>query len=379
MKVLIVHYGDVDDFPPVKSLINAVLELGHKVTVGCCDRNGYILELGKSKDIRLIDFGRYHEKTGIINHVVKPFRLRQWIEAAVSEADLTWSTTFWTGILFRKAFSASSRHVMQLMELQENSEWYNLKRLYLGDSIRGTIGECARRSWKVVVPEYNRAHIVKAWWNLEETPTVLPNKPYFPHNSAADRILPEKISSEVQEKIDFVRFQKKKIVLYQGVFWAERNLNVLAEAIEQLGDEYVLCIMGRDNAERQRLCRDHPGIVYLGYISAPCHLEITKYAHIGVLTYYPQKSQELNALYCAPNKLFEYAYCQIPMIGNDIPGLSYPFEKYGIGKCSRRHNAKDICDTIRAIEEHYDEMKRNCMEYYNSVDFKAAVADILQA
>ena len=29
----------------------------------------------------------------------------------------------------------------------------------------------------------------------------------------------------------------------------------------------------------------------------------------------------LNALYCAPNKIYEYAGCNIPMIGTDVLGL----------------------------------------------------------
>ena len=165
---------------------------------------------------------------------------------------------------------------------------------------------------------------------------------------------------------------------YQGYFSAERRLDELAEAVTLLGDDYTLCIMGADNDERKRLCKKYPNISYLGFISAPDHLRVTELAYIGVLTYYPQKGEELNGLFCAPNKLFEYAYCDLPMVGNDIPGLSLPFEKYGIGVCYKDNTPQAICSAIREVENSYATFKNNCIGYYNSVDVKQIIQEIIE-
>lgn len=89
-------------------------------------------------------------------------------------------------------------------------------------------------------------------------------------------------------------------------------------------------IMGEDTQLRKQICEQCPNVVYIPFIQPPYHLLATQYADIGVLTYVSSK-RDLNALHCAPNKLFEYSVWGLPMIGNNIPRLAYPFEKYNIG------------------------------------------------
>ncbi len=370
MRILLIHYGEVDDYPPIKSFINATLELGCDLTIASYDKRNYIKRIQTNQEVKLINFSEAREYRGIIGHYVKRGRLRKIISNSIPHYDVIWTTTFWTAILFRKELKKANKHVLQLMELQENRRLYNIRRIYLGDTLSGSIGECARHAWKVVMPEYNRAHIAKAWWNLRETPIILPNKPYITSSS----FIPEYVAKVCQDAKNL----NKKIVLYQGYFSAERRLDELAEAVTLLGDDYKLCIMGVDNDERKRLCKKYPNISYLGFISAPDHLRVTELAYIGVLTYYPQKGEELNGLFCAPNKLFEYAYCNLPMIGNDIPGLSLPFEKYGIGVCYKDNTPQAICSAIREVENNYVTFKNNCIGYYNSVDVKQIIREIIE-
>lgn len=49
-------------------------------------------------------------------------------------------------------------------------------------------------------------------------------------------------------------------------------------------------------------------------------------ASIGVMSYSPHQKTHagvVNALYCAPNKIFEYGKYGKPMIANDVPALKY--------------------------------------------------------
>lgn len=372
MNILLIHYGEVDDYPPIKSLITALLELGQEVTIATYDKRNYLKKLLKRTEFRFIDLEDAGEQRGIIGHLVKRTNLRNMLRSEIVKHDIVWTTTFWTAILFRKELMNNDHHVLQMMELQEQRRLFNLRRLVLGDSIKGEIASCARRAWKVVFPEYNRAHIAKAWWGLKNVPIILPNKPYISESSS----IPDEVKV-ICERVQELS-KEKKVILYQGYFSAERRLDGLAQAVRQLGEDYCLCIMGGDNDERKRLCEAYPDVIYLGFISAPYHLEVTKLAYLGVLTYFPQKGEELNAIFCAPNKLFEYAYCGLPMIGNDIPGLSLPFEKYGIGVCFKSETPEDISDAVLTAEKEYDKKKENCKDYYESVDFKKLVSEIIE-
>ena len=163
----------------------------------------------------------------------------------MKKSDLLWTTT---------AISAKDigkdvykyKHIMQLMELVKDIPAISTQMIFMAH-----IDRIARNAYKVVVAEDNRAYIQKAWWGLEEKPCVLPNKPYLAENIVTK--LDDKISSKLQK-------EKRKIILYQGVFSNDRRLDKFAEAIGQLGtDQYALYLIGKDSQMRQELCRRYRG------------------------------------------------------------------------------------------------------------------------
>ena len=119
---------------------------------------------------------------------------------------------------------------------------------------------------------------------------------------------------------------------------------------------------------------------FIPYVKPPMHLQITSNAYIGVLSYFPVKTSYsiLNALYCAPNKTYEYAKFGVPMIGNDIPGLRYMFDTTGAGVCIEDFTVDSICDAIHQIEKEYDQMSQNALKYYDDTDTEAQLREILE-
>ena len=139
--------------------------------------------------------------------------------------------------------------------------------------------------------------------------------------------------------------------------------------------------MGNDTLYRKKLCEMFPEIAYIPFVRPPYHLYITKNAHVGLLPYIAKRYahySSLNALYCAPNKIFEYAACGLPMIGSDVPGLYYPFMQYHIGYTTENQSSSEIASILERIDENYDEMVANCHSFYNSVDMDSIVSNILQ-
>ena len=115
-------------------------------------------------------------------------------------------------------------------------------------------------------------------------------------------------------------------------------------------------------------------LVYIGNIPAPSHLIFTSMAHVGILSY---NDDSLNNLYCAPNKIFEYSYYGLPMLGNDIPGLRYSVEAYGAGKLVNFDDVLGIKETIEDIDASYIDYVKGAKRLFDSVDNKEVIASVL--
>lgn len=369
MNILVVNYYDINKLPPVRNLVQNLLANGHNVTIitfGTSDLTSN-LDKGKLKYIELKE-SKNNILSKTLNFFFRKISLRKLIKNEMKYNNLIWTTTDRTvreigSILF------NYKHIMQLMEL-----CYDMPAFPFQNKIKFNLKKYGQAAFKVVVPEYNRAHILKTWWELKKTPCIFPNKPY--------RIEIDNVPIDVLEKLEIVKKEKRKVILYQGVFGKDRRLDEFASAISKVGNEYCLYIMGPDDASRKELCDKFQDIIYIPFIKPPFHLLVTRYAHIGLLPYIPSKNQghnsELNALYCAPNKIYEYSAFGLPMIGTDVPGLAYPFNMYGIGVCCEKLSVDSIISAINTIESNYEQMKENCYKFYNDTNLDAIVKNIIE-
>lgn len=372
--VTIAHLESVSSYPPVISLLDNLLNNGHKVFLVSCDIEKLPERIRNHNRLQYVDIPL--SQGGEIVQRIRRRRNRtrigvQSVQKFMENSDILWTTTDLT-VRCLGDVVLQYRHVMQLMELER---WYPL--FHGAKHLTFPLEKYAQRAWKVVVPEINRAYIQRTWWKLNQTPVVLPNKPYY---------LTEKQDEfGMDEIIDKLQKERRKIVLYLGAIAPDRNLEPYAKAVQSLGRDYCLYIVGRPFVDGNRVLQEittkYSQAEYAGYFTPPRHLLFLKYAHIGILSYCPTDSftflSELNALYCAPNKIFEYAGFGIPMLGSDVPGLRYPFEKYHIGVCCKNMKPETITDGIRQIEQEYEMMHENCLKYNESVDLDQIVCDIL--
>ena len=222
--------------------------------------------------------------------------------------------------------------------------------------------------------EYNRAHIAKAWFGLEKLPYIMPNKPYM------ERLKPRMDITDSYCKGVINQIADKTIIIYQGIIDKERPLAPFIEAVEQLGNEYALVIMSSDVEKLKAIAGKNTYL--LPFVNPPHHLEITSWASIGILTYVPVRGETtspLNAVYCAPNKIFEYAMFGIPMIGNDIPGLKSALVDNKIGKICDTGNREEIIKTITDINNEYESMSKHSYSFYENIDNLKEVLDIIHS
>lgn len=294
--------------------------------------------------------------------------MREIIQKEMEHCDLIWTTTDTTvrdigPLLFQY------RHIMQLMELIEDIPAIPRQTL-----LKYNIKRYAAKADKVVVPEFNRAYIQKVWWKLKNLPIVLPNKPY-------DMPIIDNVTDDIRRTIEEMEENKKNIVLYQGGFEKDRNLDIIAAAIGTASEEFDFYIMGKDNDDRKELSKRFPYIKYIPFVNPPYHLAITSKADIGVLPYFPNRTAHLsvlNAVFCAPNKTFEYAAFGLPMLGTNVPGLVDVFQKYDIGyNYDENDSSEVIIDLLRKIKQRHEIMSNNCKEYFDSINLDSIVNGII--
>lgn len=227
----------------------------------------------------------------------------------------------------------------------------------------------AKNAEHVIVPDNARAVIFRYWYNLETTPVVIPNKPFF---EELDKRL-EDVSPANYALLQ--RLKSKKIILYQAKMIRMKLFDV-AEALKQLGDEYVLGLLGdiRDTQMVDELLKRYDNVVHFEYMIPPYHLLLTREARIGILTY---NYESLNNIFCAPNKVWEYSKFGIPMLANNLPVLKMQLESFRAGACYEFNDPESIKRGIRTIEDSYDEYKAGSSALYASVNMRELYRSIL--
>ena len=315
----------------------------------------------------------YEYKATLVRKVYDLHGIRKRIWASIisiyEEGDVLWVFSTITLKHLGKRLM-KYKYILHLFELVQTLKYVNnfpIPTINLGQYCRG--------AYKVITCEYNRAHITKTWFKLNELPVILPNKPYGIEQLPKD--MNKYIDGEILESLAGV--EKKKIVLYQGIIDRERPMESFIKAVDKMGEEYVMIIMTGSDVEYSSL-KSH-NLVIIPFIPSPYHLFITKMAYIGIVCYVPNYSgysSPLNSIYCAPNKIYEYSRFSIPMIGNDIPGLSETIGKFEMGVCVKNLDVETICEAIQCVEENRTEFSYNAKTFYESIDVKKIIKSVVE-
>lgn len=372
--ITVIELNDINGYPPVQNLIRVLLSKGYKVNLIGKNIASISIDISENSNFHGFETARYnvvHNKIqSVINRFFITVQSRRLLKILGSESDYIWTTSMvCIKILGKRVLKY--KNVLQLMELAEFGF------LFRDRYFKFPIKKIAQLSWKTVVPEINRAYIQKAWWHLSKCPVVLPNKPYS--------IDFGNITDELKPVIQKMQLEKRKIILYLGTLGGtDREFRLIADVIGKSKD-FVLYIAGKVHSiQEQRKVEELEkkyGCIYVGGFNPPKHLAIVKYAHIGLLPYNPTETTGLsilNALYCAPNKIWEYSGFGVPMVGSDVLGLKLPFEQWNIGCCCDLNNEISIIKAIHYVDKNHDVMSQNCYRFYASVDLGKIVSYVLE-
>ena len=351
-KVIYVVKESLHIYPPCVSQIIMLNELGIEVTVlyGECDSN--VIDMFNNRHVNCIDIGNYRINNRLIGKIQSyiSFRLKAWkyIKRNFDDKTILWFGTAASAIALIGTYKRIP-YILSVLELYDTVPFY-----------RNGLKKIIKGAKAVISCEINRARIMKNWWSLNDLPYVMPNKPYIHSRELRTQPTTEAVVEAIK-KMDC-----KKCILYQGLISADRDLSKLAEALNEIDSDYFLVLIGKEHYDGINAIKNiYKDTIYLGFFPAPTHLQITSYAHIGVANY---DYSSLNNLFCAPNKIYEYAGFGIPILGNDVPGLQYTIGTARAGVCADFLNRKSIIDALMEIEENYTEYSKNAVKFYESND-----------
>jgi glycosyltransferase involved in cell wall biosynthesis len=222
--------------------------------------------------------------------------------------------------------------------------WYLLERL------------AVPRADLVVAANPERAERMSTHYRLPNTPTHMRNIPPTPHVGDEERA--EALRNfPVMER----RLATETILIYQGDISLSRGIARFVVALDHLPDTYRMVVVGTgpDTGKLAQLAAKHTAtgrFAALGRVPNGTLAALTSLADIGIVTY-PYAG--LNNVYCAPNKVFEYAQAGLPIVSSDQPPLQTLLAEYPFGTLlSRDLDGEGIAAAIQLVSQNSIELRR---------------------
>ena len=379
MKIALITSERLFEFPPVITLLHTLDRLGHEVAyiTPYRDADFDALALHHARHLFAAEapsekLTRYYSnriaasaafrserllRSGCIRQIPKKFKHE------LDSADVVWGLHENTFLLGGQRFADRLGPYLYTM--------YEL--CIKNGPVPKIYDRAARKALLTVVPEYNRAHIVKAFYSLPQLPAVIPNQPL---DHPRQKNLP--ISDPaIAARVAALEAAGKKIVMYMGILSSERPLEPVIEAVEQL-DGYVMAVLGGRTPYLDRLEKTMGGrFEYLGSVKPPHHLEVASHADVTYISYVAGNGS-INAVFCAPNKVYEFAGFGIPMLCNDNPGLKYTVEYQGMGVCVPELTTPHIAAALKQIDANAGAMGEAASRYFDAESVEQAVRQTLE-
>lgn len=217
------------------------------------------------------------------------------------------------------------------------------------------------RADAVIAANEERGRLMKVHYNLRELPIIIKNIPPAPKPATYEKV------EKVLALFPSVHRTGNDLCLlvYQGDVNIDRGVERFIKAVEGMPCGYRLIVIGggpdlNDLRTRYSVQENEGKISFLGKVSGDQLPILLRACDVGVVTY---PFQGLNNIYCASNKIFEYAHSGLSIIATDQPPLVDILVEYGIGESVTREDtpeqiAKTIIQISRNLAIYRDRLPR---------------------
>lgn len=350
-------------YPPCLAQVLMLNDLGVELEIYHGKNSEYINELFDSRKIKHHELKSDNLEKGKVASAKKMFGYRQ--EAKKILSGIPRSEVLWFGncesLLLLGRYLENRQFVASILELYDDKKGIDM-----------LLKKVLPRASVVLCCEKHRSAIMKSSYCLKKAPYVIPNKAYEINESVDESsILNEQLKHTIESCKD------KRIVLYQGIISKDRPLAIIAKALESLKNpNVVFWIMGGGDEKVVSEAKSiYKNTFYLGYIPSPQHMLVTKYAHIGIANY---DYSNLNNVFCAPNKIYEYAKFGMPMLTSDNVGLTETVGLAGAAVCVDFADIEEVRIGLKTIIDDYTGFSNRAKSFYDMTDNRAVIASICE-
>jgi glycosyltransferase involved in cell wall biosynthesis len=209
------------------------------------------------------------------------------------------------------------------------------------------------RADKVICANQERSYLMQANYGLNERPVVIKN--------VTKNIRREEIS-DIKKKYPSLTDDDSVCIVYQGWITNSRNIGSFVSAMSELDPKYHLYIIGsgpdvdiiKNVAAESNVSQNTH---FLGELSQPKLRSVMDLCNIGILTY---PNINLNNMFCAPNKIYEYTQSQLRLVGNENPNLDRIIDDNDIGEVT---DTSSIAQEIQYIQSRYSTYERELRKF----------------
>ncbi len=356
MKIIYFLKKGFQFFPPCLAQVLMLNDMGADLVVYHGINSTYIDKLFDSRNIEHYLLESDNLKNSKVNSVKKLIAYKTEVERIIAELPrykILWFGNCESFMTLGKSLE-NKKFVASVLELYDDQKWIDLclKRILPNAAL-------------IICCERHRSAIMKSRYKLKTAPVVMPNKAYEisdRNNKEADF---NNINPNILETIQ--RYKDSRIILYQGIIGRDRPLVNIAQALAVIDDpNVVFWIMGKgDTRLFDEVKKIYYRTVYFGYVPSPQHLLITQYAHIGIANY---DYSNLNNVFCAPNKIYEYAKFGMPMLTSDNIGLTETVGAAGAAECVDFSNVAEVRNGLDKILSDYECYHERAKRFYEQTD-----------
>ncbi len=364
MKIAYVLKKGIQYYPPCLAQILYLNDLGADLVVYHGNNSEYVTKILEDRNIehhkmecdidsknRFESILNFYKYIKTVNKLVKKFPRDYFI----------WFGNCESAIAVKKKNLYNRRYILSVLELYDKGTIYDkgLKKIIYNAEA-------------VICCEKHRAAIMRCYYEKVNVPIyVIPNKPYDNGENVPNI---ETLPTDIIHKIE--KIKNSKVVLYQGIVTRDRPLEKIAQALNLINSKnYIFVVMGKASDSIQKeLVSLYENTLFMGYVPSPQHLCVTQFASVGIANY---DYSCLNNLFCAPNKIYEYAEFGIPMLASLNIGLTETVGECGAAECVDFSSVEDIAIGLKKLLNNTDEYSKNARAFYEKTNNKEVVAKIL--
>jgi hypothetical protein len=356
MKILYIHKAYYDKRPPIISTVERLLKLNHSVKLVTSGISYNTQTILKERGVDVYDFGMIPDRK--ISKIPYYYNYKKGVKRIIKDNSdyIVWVASGDAALVIGRILF-KMKYILQLQELYDTHKLYFRK-----------LKKFAQNSTVNVVPSNYRAILQKHYYKLDNLAQIMHNRP-FHHPRQVTSI------SDTNARNILDNLKNKKIILYQGGIDFVRNSHNLIKISEQLSEDYVLVMMGPLTERIKPLFKNSKKVYHIPRIDAPYHLEITGHAHIGIIDY---RTDALNNIFCAPNKIFEYSGYGIPIVSNELLCLT-PVSALKVGETFSYDRPVSFYKAIMKVSENHSFYRKNAINYFESVNVMEEMNAVLEA